>query len=423
MESNAHAQTAEPAADPVLATNTAVSERQKKGEGEKPRGFHWDNHPSFHFGPGTYVDFRARVQLYLRDSAAAVGDASAFDAARRRIGLEGRIGGRLDFQIEQEIGDADPWRDVFVDYREFAILRVQGGKFKLPFCLDENIGAGNQDFVYRSRAATQLAPGRDRGVMAHGRVARDLLRYELGWFDHDGRNARTANVERVTGGLTTAGRLSLQPFRTSRTVFRDLHVAVAFTDSRVPEGVASLRGRTALDQPFFPSDFWVKGSRRREGLEMRWRPGPFSVTSEYIRVTTDRRGQSVEDGDLPPIVARGWYVSGTWLATGESKAKGVDNPRHPLLRGGIGALEIAGRLENLAFGSSGSPDEASTSPRAYAILGNADRVATAGLNWYPYRGIKVQWNVIRESIADPSRGPLPSRPTFWSRVVRLQFTL
>jgi hypothetical protein len=40
----------------------------------------------------------------------------------------------------------------------------------LPSSLDENTSPTNLDFVYRSLAANQLPPGRDRGVMVHGRL-------------------------------------------------------------------------------------------------------------------------------------------------------------------------------------------------------------------------------------------------------------
>jgi len=109
--------------------------------------------------------------------------------------------------------------------------------------------------------------------------------------------------------------------------------------------------------------------------------------------------------------------------TGERKAAGLDAPRRPLFRGGAGALEVAFRVERLAFGSVAHDDVPSTSPRAAAVLGNSDRVETLGVNWYLNRWVKLQANLIRETIADPSRGPLPERPTFWSQVVRFQLTI
>ena len=125
-------------------------------------------------------------------------------------------------------------------------MQVQGGQFRLPFSLDENTGSTNLDFVYRSLAARQLAPGRDPGVMVHGRVLpRRLLRYEAGVFSDDGRNARTSNPDKVWGGTTVAGRVAVQPWRTLESVLEDLQVGVAATRSEVPEGipVAARRGR------------------------------------------------------------------------------------------------------------------------------------------------------------------------------------
>jgi hypothetical protein len=80
-------------------------------------------------------------------------------------------------------------------------------------------------------------------------------------------------------------------------------------------------------------------------------------------------------------------------------------------------------VEALAFTSATRSGIPSTSPRADFVLGNDDRAATVGLNWYPCRGVKVQGNLVREIISDPSRGPLPSKPAFWSRILRFQFTI
>jgi hypothetical protein len=42
-----------------------------------------------------------------------------------------------------------------------------------------------------------------------------------------------------------------------------------------------------------------------------------------------RIGQGIEDEDLPNVVERAWYVSGTWLVTGEHK-KDTITPTRPL---------------------------------------------------------------------------------------------
>jgi len=387
--------------------------------------FRWDDHPSIRFGRGTHIDFRARFQGDMRKSDAPLSDedTSSFDIARRRIGIEGEIRNIVDFQVERELVDDDAWRDVYINYKQFEFAQVMGGKFKLPFSLDENTSATNLDFIYRSRAATQLSPGRDRGVQVHGRVARRVLRYELGVFERDGRNARTNDATRVAGGRTLAGRVRVEPFRHSKSPLRDLELGAAFTGSDVVEGFPGLRGRTALDTPFFRPDYPVSGRRQRTGIEAQWRPGPFSVKSEWMRVRDERLALSVENSDLSPITSEGWYVSGTWAVTGERKSSGLDVPRRPLFGGGYGAVEVAARIERLEFRSGTLAQIPSTSPRADVILGNGDRVVTIGANWYLNRWLKVQGNIIRESIDNPALGPLPSQSSFWSRVVRLQLSI
>jgi len=407
-----------------------VDEAPKKKKKEKGKdtypAFRLDDHPSIHFGKGTHLDLRARFSGDHSDSEASVAspaETSTIDIGKRRLGVSGEIRNAVEFQVEAELTDHDPWRDVYGDFKKYDVARVRGGKFKLPFSLDENTGATHLDFMFRSLAATHLAPGRDQGVMAHGRVWRKLIGYEAGVFQHDGKNARTSNVTKVYGGQTTAARVTVEPLRNAKDPIGDLSIGVAFTRSDVGEGIAGLRGHTVLNQNFFSSsDYIVNGTRRRTGVEMQFRPGPASIKSEWMRVTTERRGESVEDTDLSPLVGEGWYLSGTYALTGEKKSR-VDNPKKPLLQGGFGAVEIAARVESLRFKSGAAGEIGSTSPRADVILGNRDQAATFGVNWYINRFLKVQANFIREKLDDASQGPLPSKASFTTKAIRLQFAL
>jgi phosphate-selective porin OprO/OprP len=400
--------------------------KAKKDKQAREQGFEWEDHPSLRFGKGSRIDFRARLAGELRDSEAPFGDeerTDRLDIARRRLGVAGEIRNLVGFQVEAEVGSDNPWRDVYVNYRQFDVVQVQGGKFKLPFSLDENTSSTNLDFVNRSRAASQLAPGRDVGVMVHGRLLRRMLGYEAGVFNRDGDNARTADSDRVHGGHTLAARAIVQPFRMSDSILNDLQLGVAMTRSDLAEGYPDLRGRTGLDMRFFRADAWVMGARRRQGFEVRWRPGPASIKAEWMQVSDERLEQGVDDSTLSPLLGTGWYISGTWALTGERKADGIDRPRRPLFRGGYGAVEVAARIEKVVFGSKANDEVPSDGPRANVIRGNSDRVDTFGVNWYPNRWIKVQFNVVRDTLADPNQGPLPSQPSFWSRVFRFQVCL
>jgi len=410
------------------AGSTSTEETTSATPVERDWNFRWNNRPSVRYGDLLRIDVRARLVSDLRnpDTALTGNDTSRFDIARRRIGVEGEIADVADFQIEREFADRRPWRDVYLNYRGLDRIELQGGHFKLPFGLDENTSSTNLDFVYRSRAA-RLSPGRDPGLMAHGRVG--VVRYEAGAFTQDGDNGRAGGARRPSGGWTTAGRLLVQPYRSSTSVFEDLQAGIAYTSSDVQNGVADLRGPNTLQEPFFRPEFAVQGMRTRIGLEMRWRPGPFSVQSELVRMTSERRGQSIDDLDLPSLAASTWYMHGTWAITGETKTAGADEPRRPLFNGGFGSLELAARVEGVRFSSAGAGPP-STGPRAETILPHREGAVTLGLNWSPNRWIRVQGNLIRDTISIPTgglplSGPLVDGPSssFWSRVVRFRFAL
>ena len=395
---------------------------KKKKEKEYPE-FKLDDHPSIHFAKGTHLDFKGRFAADVKDSDAPAADeseTSSVDLGKKRLGVAGEIHNDVEFQVEAELQNHDPWRDVYADFKHYDAIRVRGGHFKLPFSLDELTSPTHLDFMFRSLAATHLAPGRDTGVMVHGRVANKTINYEGGVFNHDGKNGRTNNPDKVYGGTTVAARVTYEPMRAVKNATTDLSVGGAYTTSDVPEGVAGLRGLMVFDQKFFSaSNYIVNGKRRRTGVEFQLRPGPASVKAEWIHVETERKGESVEDADLSPLVGQGWYVSGTYAITGEKKAT-VDRPSKPFLRGGAGAIELAARVESLEFRSDSGSEPPSASPRAEVVLPNRDKVVTLGVNWYVNRFIKIQANFIREQLDDPAQGPLPPQSTFTTKAVRFQ---
>jgi len=108
------------------------------------------------------------------------------------------------------------------------------------------------------------------------------------------------------------------------------------------------------------------------------------------------------------------------VLTGEKREGGVE-PRRPFLQGGIGAIEVTARYEQLRFSSPGAESEpASTSRRAAHILGNGERAFTGGVNWYVNRWVRLRVNAIRELLDEPSLGPVPDRSSLWSVISQLQ---
>jgi len=410
------------ASSPAQPADTAPAKKPKEGFRVE-----FENRPSFRFGDVLRVDIRAKGQGdWFWYSPDVETDEGLFEPTRARLGIEGRFLKYFEYEIEREVRDTTyRWRDVYLNVNVLEEAQVQVGKFKIPFSLDQLTGAFNQDFANRSRIATFLAPGRDVGIMVHGTPLGRTLGYEVGMFRQDGENARGERDLDRSGQQTFALRVTSQPLR--RLIdgpLREMTFGVATTVGDVPEGLNSLRARTVfpnVEANLFDR-LYVLGRRVRVGLEGAWEPGPFSVKSEFIHVQDERRSQSLSGDDLSHAISRGWYLSGTWLVTGEKKEGGVD-PRREIFHRAIGAVELAARYEQIRFGSAEHPGDAFSNPRAENILQNSDRVFTAGVNWYVNRWIKMQFNGIRERVEDPERSPIVGRGTYWSAIGRLQIVL
>ena len=374
-----------------------------------------------------------RAENRASDAAITKDVLGGLDIPRRRIGVDGHILQAVAFKIDRELDSTTaagtpttPWRDVYFDITKLAEAQFRYGQFKMPFSLDETTPSLDLDFAYRSHTATLLAPSRAKGWMVHGDTLGYALRYEYGIFKSDGSNAfvRSSDKRVNTIGETSAWRVTIEPLRGLHPLVDSVHVGYSRTEGDLPEGISGIQGRTVLGADFYRPDFYVLGLRQRKGLEFQWMPGPASVKWESITLTEERKGQSVEDTDLSPYQAKGWYVSGSYAFTGETKARGLTRPLHPLGQGGIGALEAAVRVERITFGSilTGIGSE---SPRADVLPSNTDRILAVSGNWYPNRWVKIQMTFTREQFTDPSTLARELRPTpnFWSRVLRIQFSI
>jgi phosphate-selective porin OprO/OprP len=425
-----------------------AEEKGKKDKKKKPKvRFLLQNRPQLRVGKVLRVDFRAKIQAdYRTYYPFHLTDEGDFELHRVRVGIQGRLFKDFEFEVEREINEEAsdwlnldhetvgfPWRDVYINYRHFRRVQFQVGKFKMPFGLEQLTGPTKLDFIYRSRVGNELQPGRAQGMMVHGRLFNRALGYQFGLFRTDGEKAAITEVindvgdkaHLFTGVRTFAGRLIGNPFRIAAVpgVFKDIQVGGAFTSTSVPEGLYSLRGRTTSKDTFFRHIF-VRGERRRLGTEFQWTPGRFSLKSEFVHVQEERQKQGFSGEDLPNLIDRGWYVSGTCILTGQKYADRDEPSKEFLFARGFGAVELAGRLEATRWGSAGEHiGRPSRSPRAYNVFEASDRAVTLGINWYWNRHFKVQLNGIREKLEDPTRVPITGEHVYWTRVLRVQFIM
>ena len=408
------------------------------------RGLVWDNRPSIVFGEDINIDLRGRVQFDWRTFDPQRAE-EEFDVRTVRIGLKGNLTDHVDWEVEREIdeileiGEIEPrwkfgqWKDVFINWTTFDALSIKGGRFKMPFGLEQNTGVSDLDFAYRTLGSNKIAPGRDRGVMVYGDVFDGALLYEAGMFDDDGDNAEFSEEQFVLEGEDLQGAGPSFAARVVAEIFRRLpvpdrlkgaEVGIAYTQSDVPEGLNSLFGEDPFGFDFFER-VYVKGRRQRTGLQFDWSPQSLGFRAEWMQSREQRLDQSNRNEDLSDYIGTAWYGSATWLVTGEDKDSDV-TPNNPLFQGGAGAVEIGARYDQLSFKSASTEGSAFRNPRSEHLLPNTVKQVTFGANWLVNRWVKVVANAIRQSYEDAERAPrvLGSDtfgPTeFWSGLLRLQ---
>lgn len=402
------------------------------------RGLVWDNRPSIVFGKNINIDIRGRAQFDWRKFDPDVNE-DTYDLRTLRVGLKGKLTKHFDWEIEREINKAadvegavekwrfGQWKDVYANWTTFDAFSVMGGRFKMPFGLEQTTGISDLDFAYRSLGSVKIAPGRETGVMAHGELLSGSLVYEAGVFDDDGDNGELEVERFVQEGQDLEDLGPSVAVRVVGELFRRLPVhdrlkgaefGIAYTRAHVPEGLNSLFGEDVWGYNFVDR-VYVNGTRQRLGLQADWSPGPLGFKAEWMQSREQRLGQSNRNEDLSDFIGTAWYTSATWIVTGEDKDRSV-TPNHPLFRGGIGVVEVGVRYDSLTF-ESGNKDGADfTNPRADHLTPNSDETLTFGVNWMPIRWVKVVANGIRQSFSDVNRVPVAGTADYWSGLVRLQ---
>jgi phosphate-selective porin len=393
---------------------TAIPAFAQQGTPPAPTGVRWEN-DSIRFGDSVRIEPKIRVQadIPLWNNQEPIDD--HFDWGSRRIGVNGALFDRVQFQVERALQDDDDddtaWRDVYADVRINRALQVRGGRFKLPFSMERNTSRDELDFLQRAAAVRAISPTRDTGVMVHGRVANRVVEYEVGVFQHaDGLEVVDDPNAWSALGTALAGRVIVSPIRNNDDgPTRDLQFGAALVRNTVPEGPNGVVGRSFDGERFFDR-FNVNGQRTRLGLEGLWQGRRVTLKGEWLQMTDQRLLQSVTAEDLSDLIIRGYYVTGVVRVFGESGRNGQ-------------AVDLAARFDRMTLGSGNSSDEPFTNPRADHIAPLAKDTWSFGGNWQLHRWIRIQGNLIREALVDPlGVRDLSSEPVL-TAIMRLQFAL
>lgn len=124
---------------------------------------------------------------------------NGFRIANFRLRLSGELDGGYGYTLQTNFAASPAILDAEVHYRAHDALVLQAGQFKAPFSRELLTGAGDLDFIDRSRVVTALAPNRQMGVEARGRLAEGRVEYAAGAFNGNGIGSRTNDDQRVMG--------------------------------------------------------------------------------------------------------------------------------------------------------------------------------------------------------------------------------
>ena len=138
---------------------------------------------------------------------------------------------------------------MFVNWTTFDAFSVKGGRFKMPFGLEQTTSVSDLDFAYRTLGSVKIAPGRDIGVMAHGELFSGSLVYEAGVFDDDGDNGELEAEQFVVEGQDLEDIGPSVAVRVVGELFRRLPVHDRLKGAEFGIAYTSARRARRLEQP------------------------------------------------------------------------------------------------------------------------------------------------------------------------------
>jgi phosphate-selective porin OprO/OprP len=331
------------------------------------------------------------MHLDYRGHAADAGVQSTFALRRARLGVEGTLFESYEYKVEADFADTGSTllRDGYVNLAARDAFQLEFGQFKVPFSQEVLQSSNRLTFVERSSLAN-LTPDRSPGLMLHGTFREGAVEYAV-----SAQTGRGLLSTSEAGTPEVFGRLRLRPFPGWAEGFA---LGGAYGQGR-SEDATSFRGRTASRSVTFFSPVPVRGQATRANGEFEWLHGRFALRGEFVQTLQRRDGLGAGGQDLPAVVAKGFSVDTAFVFGGDQQANGAIVPHTVFLEGGLGALQLAFRYENLQLDDRSDP--------------NRSGAYTLGFNWWLSRFVRHQSNFVHERFQHPARtGALNGRSAF-----------
>jgi phosphate-selective porin OprO/OprP len=346
----------------------------------------WPTH--YTFGDGTDIGLTGVYRFDINDFSddTLPSGAHRFEDShtnrRKELGLTLKKKGVYDAIVDYEY-QGKTWLDVFLRVQSKAVFGNDYGAFrfgysKTPVAFEGVTGTKADSFLELSLPAQAIFEGRRTGV--DWAFERPAYIVNVGYYwgqdllgDNDGTTfgARVAWTPRkAEGDVLHLGVSASREDRDSTTDGRGIDHAPSARISSAPEaGLTPIR--------LVDTGTLAKADRvDRSGLEGLWIGGPWSVQGEVLRADISRYGGN------PDFSARGAYVFGSWVITGESRPYSAGNVGNIKPKGKWGAWELLLRYSELDLNDG-------------SIHGGKEHDWTLGANWYLTQHFKLQANFIR----------------------------
>lgn len=301
---------------------------------------------------------------------------------RGYLGFEAEIGEDVTFGLAWDFGgdpnDHNDLYEAWVGYSGLGFGRLRVGAYEPRHMLEE--ASSSRDLLFmESAAVTNLASGLASGdtriavgLEAHGERWTASGYLTGGILPQPNSWGQRGVVGRVTGLLPAPEGLMAQLGVNGAYQFRpgDKSDPQSISLSDYPE--LRLSGRQLLDTGSIrASDAWALGPSFSASL------GRFYAQTEYQRI-----GIETEESGGRQLSA--WYVAGAYTLLGQPRRHDAETGswKRPVPEGDAwwGAWELAGRY---------SAAELRNGPE---VRGGAQRIWTAGVNWYPTETLAVMLN-------------------------------
>jgi phosphate-selective porin OprO/OprP len=313
---------------------------------------------------------------------------------RARIGLKTTMYTNWLGEMDIDFTDnAVEMKDMWLGYQGFQNTLLRVGNYKEPFSLETLTSSKYITFLERSYI-DNLSP--DRSIGAGVTRWNRHWRIEAGAF---GQIAGTVDTSGKDQGHAFTGRFTFVPVETDGLL---IHVGGALS-ARWPNAAAGSdstieRFRARPETDVSRNRFLTTGKIKlvdHTSLyngEFAATYGPATLQAEYTKIVVHRQGGLADES------FDGWYVSGSFFLTGESRAyvasDGEFDRIYPKSRNG--AWEVAARVSHMNL------TDSTVTP---VVAGGSAMNYTIGLNWYVNPNFKVMANyvrVINDANAKPS---------------------